>query len=95
MERRHGRLDILVNNAGIAIDWIPASELTVQALAQTFDTNVFGVFRVTKTMLLPLKKSEHGRAVNMSSALGPLARTSDPNDRTSGRDAGPLRFTFR
>jgi NAD(P)-dependent dehydrogenase (short-subunit alcohol dehydrogenase family) len=45
VERRHGRPDILVNNAAIAIDWIPGSELTAEAMAQTFDTNVFGVLR--------------------------------------------------
>jgi NAD(P)-dependent dehydrogenase (short-subunit alcohol dehydrogenase family) len=77
--RRHGRLDILVNNAGIALDWIPASELTVEAYQQTFDTNVFGVFRVTQAMLPLLKKSRHGRIVNVSSGLGSLTRSADPN----------------
>jgi NAD(P)-dependent dehydrogenase (short-subunit alcohol dehydrogenase family) len=78
--RRHGRLDILMNNAGIALDWFPPSELTVEALAQTFDTNVFGVFRVTKAMLPLLKKSGHGRIVNVSSGLGSLSRNADPNN---------------
>jgi len=32
VERLYGRLDILVNNAGIAIDWFPASDLTVEDL---------------------------------------------------------------
>ncbi len=79
VQRRHGRLDILVNNAGIALDWFPASELTVEAFQQTFDTNVFGVFRVTKAFLPLLKKSGHGRIVNVSSALGSLNRNADPN----------------
>src|SRR5580700_4878987 len=76
VERRHGHLDILVNNAGIALDWFPGSELTVEALQQTFDTNVFGVFRVTKALLPLLKKSTHGRIVNMSSGLGSLTRNA-------------------
>src|ERR1700693_311475 len=79
VQRRHGRLDILVNNAGIAVDWLPGSELTVEALEKTFDTNVFGVFRVTKAMLALLKKSKHGRIVNLSSGLGSLTRNADPN----------------
>ena len=79
VERRHGKLDILVNNAGIALDWIPASELTVEAFQQTFDTNVFGVFRVTKAFLPLLKKSGHGRIVNVSSGLGSLKRNADPS----------------
>jgi NAD(P)-dependent dehydrogenase (short-subunit alcohol dehydrogenase family) len=79
VERRHGRLDILVNNAGIALDWFPASELTVETFQQTFDTNVFGVFRVTKAFIPLLKKSGHGRIVNVSSGLGSLTRNADTN----------------
>lgn len=77
VERRHGRLDILVNNAGIALDWVPPSELTIDAMQRTFETNVFGVFRVTKALLPLLKKSKHGRIVNMSSGLGSLAHAAD------------------
>lgn len=79
IERSHGRLDILMNNAGIALDWIPPSELTVETFQKTYDTNVFGVFRVTKAMLPLLKKSGHGRIVNVSSGLGSLNRSADPN----------------
>jgi NAD(P)-dependent dehydrogenase (short-subunit alcohol dehydrogenase family) len=86
VERRHGRLDILVNNAGIALDWFPGSELTVEALQQTFDTNVFGVFRVTKALLPLLKKSTHGRIVNMSSGLGSLTRNADPGSTLTIRN---------
>ena len=78
VERRHGRLDILVNNAGVALDWFPGSELSVEAFRQTFDVNVFGVFRVTKALLPLLKKSKHGRIVNMSSGLGSLSLNADP-----------------
>jgi NAD(P)-dependent dehydrogenase (short-subunit alcohol dehydrogenase family) len=79
VERRHGRLDILVNNAGIAVDWVPGSESAVEEFQKTFDTNVFGVFRVTKSLLPLLKKSRHGRIVNISSGLGSLTRSADPN----------------
>jgi NAD(P)-dependent dehydrogenase (short-subunit alcohol dehydrogenase family) len=79
-ERRHGRLDILVNNAGIALDWFSGLQLTVEVFQQTFDTNVFGVFRVTEALLPLLKKSKHGGIVNMSSAMGSLARNADPNN---------------
>jgi NAD(P)-dependent dehydrogenase (short-subunit alcohol dehydrogenase family) len=85
VERRHGRLDILVNNAGIALDWFPGSELTVEVLQKTFETNVFGVFRVIKALLPLLKKSNHGRIVNLSSGLGSITRNADPNSPLASR----------
>jgi NAD(P)-dependent dehydrogenase (short-subunit alcohol dehydrogenase family) len=84
--RRHGRIDILVNNAGIALDWFPGSELTAEALRETLDTNVVGVFRVTKEFLPLLRKSKRGRIVNISSALGSLTRQADPNSTLSARN---------
>src|SRR5579862_7106056 len=86
IERHHGRLDILVNNAGIANDWFSPMELSAEALQQTFDTNVFGVFRATKAMIPLLKKSKHGRIVNISSSLGSLSRAADPNSTLGVRN---------
>ena len=86
VERRHGRLDILVNNAGIALDWVPASELTADAFQKTFETNVFGAFRVTKAFLPLLKKSKRGRIVNVSSRLGSLTVNADPHNSLAARN---------
>ncbi len=79
IEGEFGKLDILVNNAGIALDQTPPSQLDMDILRRTYDTNVFGVFAVTKAMLPLLRKSEAGRIVNMSSGLGSLTQTSNPN----------------
>lgn len=79
IESEFGKLDILVNNAGIGVDNAPPSQLDMEILRRTYDTNVFDVFAVTKAMLPLLKKSEAGRIVNMSSGLGSLTQNSDPN----------------
>jgi NAD(P)-dependent dehydrogenase (short-subunit alcohol dehydrogenase family) len=85
VESQYGRLDILVNNAGIALDWGRPSESEIEALHKTYDTNVFGVFRVTKAMLPLLRKSRTGRIVNVSSALGSMTLTADPDGPFQGR----------
>ncbi len=79
IESEFGKLDILVNNAGIAGDRVPPSQLDMEVLRRTYDTNFFGVFAVTKAMLPLLRKSDAGRIVNMSSGLGSLAQNTDPN----------------
>lgn len=84
IEGDYGRLDVLVNNAGIALDSVPPSQLDIDTLRRTYDTNIFGVVAVTQAMLPLLKKSEAGRIVNMSSGLGSLAQNSDPNWEFAG-----------
>lgn len=79
IENQFGKLDILVNNAGIFIDNAPPSQLDMEVLRRTYETNFFGVFAVTKAMLPLLRKSDAGRIVNISSGLGSLTQNSDPN----------------
>jgi NAD(P)-dependent dehydrogenase (short-subunit alcohol dehydrogenase family) len=78
IEREFGKLDILVNNAGIFIEKQPAIRSQVENLRRTFETNFFGAFAVTKTMLPLLKKAGAGRIVNLASDLASLGNTSDP-----------------
>ncbi|MCV3214534.1 SDR family oxidoreductase [Plectonema radiosum NIES-515] len=79
IESEFGKLDILVNNAGIAVDRVPPSQLDMEVLRRTYDTNFFGVFAVIKAMLPLLRQSDAGRIVNMSSGLGSLVQNTDPN----------------
>ena len=78
VEKDAGRVDILVNNAAIAVDNAAPSKLPADVLRRTYDTNVFGVVRVTQAFLPLLRRSDAGRIVNMSSGLGSLTQHSDP-----------------
>ncbi|MBY0515013.1 MAG: SDR family oxidoreductase [Gemmataceae bacterium] len=76
-----GRLDVLVNNAGVSSEFAAGtkpSQLRLETLRATYDTNVFGVLTVVQAMLPLLRKSPSARIVNQSSTLGSLGTLSDP-----------------
>jgi NAD(P)-dependent dehydrogenase (short-subunit alcohol dehydrogenase family) len=79
IENKFGKLDILVNNAAVALDINQKpSEVDMQTLRKTFDTNFFGLIAVTQALLPLIRKSDGGRIVNVSSGLGSLTQQSDP-----------------
>jgi len=79
IEKEFGRLDILVNNAGIGEWGFKPSDVDLAKVREVYDTNVFGPIALTQAMLPLLRKSKHGRVVNVSSSLGSLTLSSDPN----------------
>lgn len=80
IEKEQGKLDILINNAGILGD-VPqdSSTTSVANIQNVFDTNFFGVIRVTQAFIELLKKSDNPRISNITSGLGSLTLHSDPS----------------
>jgi len=66
IKERFGRLDILVNNAGITRDNL-FSRMTVEQWTSVIDVNLTGTFLCCKYAFPLVRKSSHGRIVNLAS----------------------------
>lgn len=80
-------LDVLVNNAGIegradGNTVVGAAETTAEVMRTLFDTNVFGLVRVTHAFLPLLRHSTAPVIVNVSSGLASLTRVTAPDTPT-------------
>jgi NAD(P)-dependent dehydrogenase (short-subunit alcohol dehydrogenase family) len=65
------RIDVLVNNAGYTVAGA-FEDLSMEEIKAQFETNLFGVIRVTQAVLPVMRKQKSGIIVNMSSGLGRL-----------------------
>jgi 3-oxoacyl-[acyl-carrier protein] reductase len=66
---RRGRVDILVNNAGMIRD-NPLAGFSDEDVQEVLDTNVTGVFNVTRAVAPFMISKRSGRIVNLSSVSG-------------------------
>jgi NAD(P)-dependent dehydrogenase (short-subunit alcohol dehydrogenase family) len=66
---RAGAIDVLVNNAGVNYT-AAVEDLSMEAWRAQFETNFFGVLRVTRAVLPQMRERRSGRILMMSSISG-------------------------
>jgi NAD(P)-dependent dehydrogenase (short-subunit alcohol dehydrogenase family) len=73
LEAHFGCCDVLVNNAAVHYDtWQRATNADLDVVAEALATNTVGAWRTTLALLPLLRRSPHGRIVNVSSEAGSL-----------------------
>jgi len=78
-----GALDVLINNAGITGVVLPAGEMTAAQVQAVYDVNVLGPVRMLHAFLPLLERSASPVVVNVSSGLGSLTYSADPQGQYS------------
>jgi NAD(P)-dependent dehydrogenase (short-subunit alcohol dehydrogenase family) len=67
-----GQIDVLVNNAGFGTDGV-FEAMDDEVIARQFDTNVFGLMRVTRAIIPHFRSQKSGIIIQIASMGGRLA----------------------
>lgn len=98
VEAEHGAIDVLVNNAGYG-EMGPIEEVSLARWRQQFETNVFGLVRLSQLVLPGMRARGWGRIINVSSGGGeftfPLAGAYHASKYAVESLSDALRFEAR
>ena len=85
-----GKIDICVNNAGISKDNL-LMRMSAEQWNDVINTNLTGVFNITKQVIRPMMKAKTGSIINMSSIIGVIGNAGQTSYAAS--KAGIIGFT--
>jgi 3-oxoacyl-[acyl-carrier protein] reductase len=91
IEKELGRIDILVNNAGITRDNL-LLRMSEEEWDAVMETNLKGLFSVTKAVARQMLRNRSGRIINVTSVVGLIGNAGQTNYAAS--KGGVIAFTF-